>query len=189
MRKVLFVNGCVREDSRTLILAKKVIEKLGGEVSEVRLCTENIVPLCWEDAKMRGCLVSAGDFSSPLLKYAKQFSEADEIVIAAPYWDLLFPAAVRIYLEHVTVTGVTFKYSQEGIPVGLCKAGRLIYVTTAGGPIVKNMGYDYVRALSETFYGIPETMCFTAENLDIWGADVEEIMAEAIKKVEEGYFF
>lgn len=183
MKKVLFVNGCVREDSRTLVLVQKVLERLGGAVSEVRLCTENIAPMSFSDAEERGRLVKMQDFSSPLLKYAVQFSQADEIVIAAPYWDLLFPAIVRIYLEHVNVTGVTFKYSPEGIPVGLCKAKRLIYVTTAGGPIVKNMGFDYVKALAESFWGIPETLCFTAENLDIVGADIDGIMEKAVKEI------
>lgn len=42
-----------------------------------------------------------------MFKYAKQFAEADEIVIAAPYWDLAFPATVRIYFEAITVTGIT----------------------------------------------------------------------------------
>ena len=188
MGNILFFNGCVRDDSRTLMLAKKVISKLSGNITELKLNDAALLPLDWDKVQERGRLVENGDFSSPLLKYAKAFSEADEIVIAAPYWDLAFPAIVRIYLEYVTVTGVTFKYSPEGIPIGLCRAGRLIYVTTAGGPIINNMGYDYVKALSNTFYGIQNTICFKAENLDIWGADVEGIMAEAMKTVDGAIF-
>ena len=61
-------------------------------------------------------------------------------------------------------------------------------MTTAGGPIINNMGYDYVKALANTFYGIKNTMCFKAEGLDIWGADVEGIMAEAMKTVDGAIF-
>ena len=37
---------------------------------------------------------------------ASQFQQADEIVIAAPYWDLSFPAILKLYLENIYVTGV-----------------------------------------------------------------------------------
>ena len=106
-------------------------------------------------------------------------------MIAAPYWDLSFPSVLRIYLEHTTVTGLTFRYSETGVPVGLCKAKRLIYVTTAGGPIGdRNFGFDYVKALASTFYGIADIVCFQAENLDIWGADVPGILENAAKEIQ-----
>ena len=134
----------------------------------------------------RNQLISSKNFSDPLFRYAAQFAAADEIVIAAPYWDLAFPSILRIYLEHVTVVGVTFQYSPDGIPLGLCKAKRIIYVTTAGGPIAdRNLGYDYVKALSDAFYSIPEVLCFQAENLDIQGADVNGILEDAVLRIKE----
>ena len=36
------------------------------------------------------------------------------IVIAAPYWDLSFPAVLKTYLEQINVLGVTFDYSDDG---------------------------------------------------------------------------
>lgn len=184
MGKILFVNACVRPQSRTLVLAKQVLGQMKGTVEEVRLEREPLLPLDWDHLKERDRYAAAKDFSAPLFRYARQFVDADEIVIAAPYWDLLFPAAVRTYLESVTVCGLSFRYSPEGIPVGLCKARRLIYVTTAGGPIgEKNFGWDYMKALSHTFYGISDVMCFKAENLDIIGADVEGIMGRASREI------
>ena len=52
----------------------------------------------------------------------KQFAAADVIVIAAPYWDLMFPAVLKTYLENITVTGITFCYSDQGRPQSMCKA-------------------------------------------------------------------
>ena len=97
-----------------------------------------------------------------MFKYAKQFADSDTIVIAAPYWDLMFPALLKIYFEAITVTGITFKYSPEGQPIGLCKAKRLIYLTTAGGRVFDelNLGFDYSKKLATLFYGFPETVCF-----------------------------
>lgn len=169
MRKILFVNACIRPNSRTYYLAQKVLEKLDGEITEVCLCRENLIPLCQKQLEERNT----------------QLAAADEIVIAAPYWDLAFPSVLRIYFEYITVTGLTFRYTAEGVPVGLCKAKRMIYVTTAGGTIGnRNLGYDYIKALSKAFYGIPNVQCFQAENLDIQGADVGRILQKAVQEIE-----
>ena len=55
---------------------------------------------------------------------ARQFARAEIIVMAAPYWDLSFQAALKQYLEQVNVVGITFRYSEEGQPVPLCRARR-----------------------------------------------------------------
>lgn len=186
MEQILFVNACVRPDSRTYELARHVLNGLGGRVEEVRLFDERIPPLDLEGIQTRDACVRSGDLSAPILRYAAQFAQADTVVVAAPYWDLLFPTVVRAYFEAVTVTGVTFRYTAEGFPESLCKAGKLIYVTTAGGPIgERNFGFEYVKALAQTFYGIPEVLCFTAEGLDIVGADAAAIMDAAKKAAED----
>ena len=176
---ILFVNGCVREHSRTLELALAVLAQETDAIEEVRLYPDGPDGLDAVKLARRDELLAAKDFGHPMLRWARQFAEADAIVIAAPYWDLAFPAKVRAYLEEVTVSGVTFRYGENGIPQGLCKAKRLIYVTTAGGPIFQNYGYEYIKALAQGFYGIPDVSIVKAEGLDIWGADPEAIMAEA----------
>ncbi|MBR5484932.1 MAG: NAD(P)H-dependent oxidoreductase [Oscillospiraceae bacterium] len=185
MEKILFVNACVRSESRTLELAKHLLGKLDGEVQELILDSEKIPALDGETLKKRDSLKNS-DYSDPMFKYAKQFAAADTIIIAAPYWDLMFPALLKIYFEAITVTGITFKYSPEGQPIGLCKAKRLIYLTTAGGPVFDelNLGYDYAKKLATLFYGIPETVCFKAEGLDIYGADIPAIITEAKNKID-----
>ena len=185
MKRILFVNACIRPDSRTLFLAQEVLRQLDGEIEEVRVSEENLLPLNRELLEKRNELLAARDFSAPMFAYARQFAAADEIVIAAPYWDLAFPASLRVYFEHVTVTGLTFRYAPEGTPVGMCNAKRLIYVTTAGGPLTpQNLGYDYVKALATTFYGIENVLYFKAENLDIWGADVDGILRAAAEEIK-----
>jgi len=49
------------------------------------------------------------------------------------------------------------------------------------------MGYDYVKTLVSEFYGISDTTLFTAEMLDVDGADVPAIMEKA-KQAVDGYF-
>ena len=185
MDNILFINSCVRPNSRTKILADTVLKELGGKITEVNLEIENIQPLNSQSLKLRDELLAAQNYDHPMLSYARAFKEADTIVVAAPYWDLLFPASVRAYFEHVTVSGVTFYYSPEGIPQSLCKAKKLIYVATAGGPVFgENLGYSYVKAVAKGFFGIEDTRYVDAQGLDIWGADVEAIMEEANKKAQ-----
>ena len=180
MDNILFINACPRPDSRTRELAQHVLNKLDGKVEKLRLYDENIPPLDADGMAERERAVREGDRDAPILRYARQFAAADIIVVAAPYWDLLFPAVVRAYFEATTVTGVTFRYTPEGFPQGMCRAKKLIYVTTAGGPIGEyNLGFDYVKALATLYYGIPEVKCFSAEFLDIIGADVPAILAKA----------
>ena len=179
MSKTLFINACVRENSRTLALAGHVLDLLGGEAEEVALYAANLHPLDAVGMKERDAACRAKDFSGDAFAYARQFAEAETIVIAAPYWDLMFPAVLKLYFEAVTVNGLTFAYGENGIPQGLCHAKRLIYVTTSGGPIMKNFGYEYTCALAKSFYGIQDVTCISAQGLDIYGADVEDILQNA----------
>lgn len=180
---ILFINACVRENSRTKRLADRVIAGLDGDVTELRLEDEALQPLDHDLLMERDRLIGQEAFDDPMFRYARQFAEADEIVIAAPYWELSFPAMLKTYIELISVTGVTFGYD-DGRPAGLCKGKRLIYVTTAGGPVMADFGYPYIKALAETFYGIPEIVCYRAENLDVDGMDVESILRETEAQID-----
>ena len=94
-RPILYINACVRKESRTRRLAEKLLLKLGEPFEEIRL--EDVVfPVVDEDfLSKRDRLISEGDYQAPLFDLARQFSKAATIVIAAPFWDLSFPAAGR----------------------------------------------------------------------------------------------
>ena len=182
---ILFINACVRKDSRTLVLAKNVVKDMSGEILELNLNSENIEPLNTELLEKRDSLLKDGRLDDDMFRYARQFADADEIVIAAPFWDLAFPAKLKIYLEQITVSGITFKYV-EGHPTGLCKAKKLTYITTSGGPIFDDFGYAYVKTLAQKFYGIEKTEAVRAMNLDVDMISAEELLEKATISVIEG---
>ena len=176
---ILYINACVRRDSRTERLAEALLQKLDGEVQQVRL--ENIPFEVSDEAFLnkRDQLIEEGAFDHEMFTLARQFAAADTIVIAAPYWDLSFPATLKQYMEKVTVNGITFEYTPEGIPKGLCKAQKLYYVETAGGDYVPDeFGFGYIQALAAGYYGINDAQLIKATGLDIVGADVEKILRE-----------
>lgn len=104
----LFVNSCVRKGSRTKRLAGILLGKLGGEIEEINVSDITFPTVDEEFLKKRDGLIASNKWDDPLFKYARQFAEADQIVIAAPYWDLSFPAALKQYFEQINVIGITF---------------------------------------------------------------------------------
>ena len=181
---ILFVDACVRQDSRTHKLARALLSKLGGEVEQVRLENVRFETTNESFLKKRDAFVADKAYHDDMFALARQFAAANVIVIAAPHWDLSFPAALKQYIENINVVGVTFKYTPEGVPVGLCKARKLYYVTTAGGNFVPHeYGYGYVKALAENYYGIKDVELISATGLDIVGANADAIVNECIQKL------
>lgn len=157
---------------------------MSGEITEVNLNLENIKPLNRTTLQKRERLLREGELDDPMFRYAKQFAAADEIVIAAPFWDLSFPAKLKIYMEQITVSGITFRYI-NGRPSGLCRAKRLTYITTSGGPILDDFGYTYIKTLAQKFYGIEQTKAYRAMNLDVEMISAEDLFKKAsISEIE-----
>lgn len=182
---ILFVNACPRKNSNTKLLAEYLLSKLQGNVQARDLTKTALSPFTEQIVEERTALISKGDFNHPLFALAKEFAAADQIVIAAPLWDLSFPSLLKIYIEHINALGVTFGYQADGNPYGLCKAQKLYYVTTAGGPILSDVyGYGYVKALAQQFYGIPNIYCIKAENLDVDGVEVENILRQGKRDID-----
>lgn len=188
MPTLLFINACVRgKDSRTLDLAEQLLERIreanshdmAFHIEEIRLSTENILPLNYERLERRDELLAAGRFDDTMFDYANAVAGADMLVIAAPYWNMSFPASLKIFLEMTSVEGITFTYAEDGTPIGLTNACDMYYVTTSGGYIGDcNFGFEYVNALCR-LYGVENTHFVSAEGLDLDGADVQAIMEAA----------
>lgn len=182
---ILLVNACVRDESRTKKLADYLLSETKEQIEEINI-TKIKFPIVDESfLSQRDKFIFEGRFNEPAFDLARQFAKADKIVIAAPFWDLSFPAVLKQYFEQINVVGITFRYSEDGIPVGLCKASELYYVTTAGGfYFPEEYGFGYVKALAESFYGISDTRLIKAVGLDVDGADEEKILRECINKTE-----
>lgn len=181
---VLYVNACVRKESRTERIAGALLRHLDGNLEEVRLSALNLQPLSGERLIKRTELIERGGYSDPMFRLARQFQQADEIVIAAPYWDLSFPAILKMYLENIYVTGLVSEYTETGEPRGLCRAKKLWYVTTAGGPYLPDYSYAYLRTMVQDYFAIGETELIAAEMLDVQGFDAESIVENKIKEIE-----
>lgn len=186
---ILFVNACVRgEESNTRKLCRVALEELKlrypeASIQEVNLEQDRPQALYPEDLKKRDDFRHSGDLTDPMFDYAHQFAKADKIVIGAPYWDLSFPAVLKIYLEQISVVDITFRYTEHG-PAGCCQADELIYITTSGGLVAPedNLGFDYIKRLCTSFYGITNLRCFAINGLEM-GGDIDAMVCEGELKL------
>ena len=196
MSELLFVNACVRgERSRTLALARHFLsayEKRHPEdrVTERDLMEDRLEPQYPEVLDRRDALWSAGKLDDPSFDAAWQFAKADKIIIAAPFWDLSYPAILKIYLERISVCDITFGYDADGNSVGLSRAEKLLLITTRGGNFSlpetawMESGARHLKALC-AMYGIPDFELLCAEGLDDIRNDKEAILARARREAEE----
>lgn len=187
--RILVIDSCMRdkEISRTQILLKKTLAQYqasfpDAEVETLTLSKEKLPPLTGADVEERQCAVQAG--RTEAYQLAKQFAQADRIVIAAPYWDLAFPAVLKVYLEHICVAGITFRYLDNGTPMGMCRAKSLLYLTSCGGYLQDcNLGFAYVEALCTHLFGITDCRCIAAEGMDITPEQTQEGLKHALQEI------
>lgn len=190
MGKILYIKANIKNEgeSRTFKVSDSFVEEYRknnpqDEVAVLDLYKENVDFLRPEDL---GKIFGPKDEESKnnsILKYAYQFSEADKYIIAAPMWNLSIPAILKAYIDYVSVTGITFKYTAEG-PVGLLNGKKAVHIVSRGGEYGNapyEMGDRYLRTILG-FFGIKDVETIAIENLDVVGADIQGKVEEGIRK-------
>ena len=190
MSKVLYVKANIKNEgeSRTFKVSDSFVEEYKknnpeDEIITLDLYKENIDFLRVDDL---GKLFGPKDEESKnnsILKYAYQFADADKYIIAAPMWNLSFPAILKAYIDYVSVSGITFKYTAEG-PVGLLNNKKAVHIVYRGGGYDNSpneMGDRYLRTILG-FFGIKDIETIAIDNLDVMGVNVKEKVEEGIEK-------
>ena len=190
MSKVLYIKANIKNEgeSRTFKVSDSFVEEYKknnpeDEIITLDLYKENIDFLRADDL---GKLFGPKDEESKnnsILKYAYQFADSDKYIIAAPMWNLSFPAILKAYIDHVSVSGITFKYTAEG-PVGLLNNKKAVHIVSRGGGYDNSpyeMGDRYLRTILG-FFGIKDIETIAIDNLDVMGINVEEKVEEGIEK-------
>ena len=81
---------------------------------------EGVVPLTPALFAGRG----RGEIPAWALEAARDIAAADRILIAAPFWDMSFPAVLKAFFEQVSLFGITFEDNGNKC-VGLCKCKKV----------------------------------------------------------------
>lgn len=191
MEKLLFIDATLNEEkpSRTYQLCQGFLEEFKKRkpqctIHHLMLNREAIKHVTFNDIRERERLVLSKETDHPALKHAVEFATADYIVIGAPYWDLSFPAILKMYLERICVCGITFCYTDTGIK-GLCNAKNMIYFTASGGHIGQyDFGTDYLKGMCEGLFGIAHFHTANVQGLDIVGVEVAKILEEGCERAK-----
>lgn len=191
MKTLLYIDSCIRgEISRTKKVADAFLNKFRNNVEyaieTITIDELALAPLGRREYEFREQLLAEGKTDDKIFDLPKQFAKADLIVVAAPFWDMGIPAKLKIYFENVSVSGLTFGFDGTEFK-GLCKANRMVYVTTRGMDIddndVMEQASPYLIALCK-FFGIENFSMVSASSLDVKPNEVDERLSAAQKQAE-----
>lgn len=182
MKKLLYIDACIRNDeSRTKRIAVPIVEAL-KEKYDVDTLVLNELNLDVVKEELIQKRVN-GEIEPEVMSWAEKVRDADRIVIAAPFWDMSFPAVLKVFFELCSIFDVTFS-SDDKTCFGNCRAEKMLYITTRGMDIptgdVLEQATPYLEALS-WLWGIGPLQVVAAQNMDYASAEViEEKIASAI---------
>ena len=185
MKRLFHIDSCLRSGSRTKLIADALIDRLSEryEIETIKLSDYDF-PVVKDDILNER---SSGYVPDEYVQIAKKIAAADVLVISAPFWDMSFPSALKVFLENMSLFNVTFA-SNEKECYGLCKAEKVLYITTRGMNIKTGdemeQATPYIKAISK-LWGLGELHVIAAENMDYSTAEqIEEKIQNAIKEGE-----
>lgn len=192
MSKVLYIKANIKPEgvSRTFQVSDYFLEEYKkqhpeDEITVLDLYQEKVDFLRPADLEVMGQVNDESKKNTTFLKYAFQFAEADKYVFAAPMWNLGFPAILKAYIDYITITGITFHYTEEG-PKGLLQNKKAVHIVARGGEYGDapyEMGDRYLRTILN-FFGVNDIQTIAIENMDIVGADVAAKVNEGKEKAK-----
>ncbi len=124
-----------------------------------------------------------------MVETANKFIEYDKYIISSPMWNLSIPAILKAYIDLITVKGVTFEYNRLGIPIGLAKEKKAVYLGTRGGGYpfpLSLIAFDmrYIKYIFR-FIGIKNFKSFILENIDKSPEKTKQNLEKNLKKVRK----
>ncbi|MED4056916.1 FMN-dependent NADH-azoreductase [Niallia taxi] len=124
-----------------------------------------------------------------LAELGGQFLLADKYVFVNPMWNFSIPAVMKTYIDAVTVSGKTFKYTKEG-SVGLLKGKKAFHIQSSGdiysyGSEAKNeMSNRYLEVMMN-FFEVSSFESIIIEGQQRFPEKAEEIKAKALFQAQE----
>lgn len=120
----------------------------------------------------------------------EQFLSADKVVFATPMWNLSFPPMLKAYIDNLVIAGKTFKYNEQGQPVGLVENKKVLHIFSSGGVYSEGpaQSWDFTNPFLQSilaFIGITDYSVVRVEGMNAFADKVDEIVASSKQKVEE----
>lgn len=161
MKRIAVIDSTIRKDSRTRVILNHILKRKDVEYYVINLNNLDIFPTNMGNFDVK-------DQDENFLKIARKIASCDGLVIAAPFWDMTYPALLKTFIEKMSVFNIMF--IDDGTTcVGISKNKFMLYITTRGMNIKDNSKYDGASLSLKSLcllWGIPQFECVSAYNLD-----------------------
>lgn len=116
-----------------------------------------------------------------------EFLDSDIVVIGAPMYNFTVPTQLKAWIDRIVITGKTFRYTPEGVVIGLCGDKRVIVAVSRGGFYGQNTAQagdehleTYLRSIFR-FIGVTRLEFVIAEGIQITPEQRKKSHEEALR--------
>ena len=186
MDRLIYIDATMRAESRTRKIARPIVAELAKryEIETISLDGAGFPAVDGKILEDRNNGIVPEEYA----EMARRIAAADRIIIAAPFWDMSFPAALKVFFENMSLFHITFD-SDNTHCYGLCKCSKVLYITTRGMNIHTGdpleQATPYIKALS-CLWGLGDVYVVSAENMDY--STPEEIERKIAAATFEGLY-
>jgi FMN-dependent NADH-azoreductase len=178
MKKILHIISSPKgENSYSIKLGNAIVEKITaanpGSTVKINDLTKHPYPHL-EEATLNAFFTPSAELTSEHKlalensdKAIAEIMDADVIVIGAPVWNFGVPSSLKAWVDHISRSGITFTYSENG-PKGLV-TDKTIYIAMASGGVFSDgpfQSMDFVSTYLKSvlsFLGMTNLSVFRIE--------------------------
>ncbi|PJN58757.1 MULTISPECIES: FMN-dependent NADH-azoreductase [unclassified Paenibacillus] len=125
-----------------------------------------------------------------LAELSDQFIQADKYVFVTPFWNFSYPPIMKAYIDAVSVAGKSFRYTEQGQPVGLLTDKKALHIQARGGfyseaPASElEMGHRHLQVIMN-FFGVPSFEGLFVEGHNKARDKAQEIKEDALRRAKD----
>ncbi|AJQ96888.1 FMN-dependent NADH-azoreductase [Gynuella sunshinyii] len=197
MATLLQINsGVFSDNSQSSKLANQIVSTWAAKNPEGAVVKHDLTSfeIPHLDSATIGAFFTPADQRSDEQKQAVALSDqliaevkaADIIVVGVPMYNLSIPSPLKAWIDHICRAGETFKYNEQGQPVGLVGDKKVIIAAARGG-LYEGSAYDtQTEWLKHIFglIGITSLEFVYAEGLAMGEEKAKEGFANAEQRIE-----
>ena len=177
---IAVIDSTIREESRTRLILNGVLDHFKNIEFKYFNLNSFEIPL----TNSKNFLEKNND--EFFFNVAKEIAQADAMIVAAPFWDMTYPALLKAFFEKISILDVMFADGPDSC-IGISHNKFMFYITTRGMNIKTDSPLDgatkSLRALC-ALWGIPKLVTLAANNMDYLSA--EEIDQKIQKTIARG---
>jgi FMN-dependent NADH-azoreductase len=173
------------QDSNTLRVSKAFLDRLLAinpaiEVTENNVFHEDLPAMSGENIEAKYTLMvgqpidkNHAESWQRIEDLIAQFLSADLYLISTPMWNFGIPYALKYYIDALVQPGYLFRFTEQGIPIGLVQGKTMVCITSRGGdyaPGTPGQAYDHQESYLRTVFGycgITDMRFVNAQPMDI----------------------